>query len=377
MPRNKNNIFFTLMIFTLLVTTAARPLQQSSTNGPVLKITQVDTSQFPKVTVYVSASDATGEPVSINPASLVLKEDGRVILPDRVNGTGEGGPLTTLLAIDTSGSMNFAGKMEIARSVAQDYIYQIRADDKAGILSFSNRISYVQAVTSDQKPLIAAIEELNADGDTAMYDALLKSVDILNPLPGRKAIIVMTDGLDNLSKHTALDVIQSIGKTGLSISTIGFGVAGQGTGNLSALDEAGLEALAGEAGGQYGYANDRASLQLLYEKFGRSLKNEYVITYSSPSALRDGLSRSLTVSLMDGGLPALSGGSQTRYNPGGLVPESGGAAPWGMFFALLTGLMLILFLPTLIGMFKHQKKAEAESRVKLSPEAAKSRVKLS
>jgi Ca-activated chloride channel family protein len=377
MPSIKNNIFLTLMIFTLLVTSAARPLQQPSTGRPVLKITQVDTSQFPKVTVYVSATDTAGEPMSINPAFLVLKEDGRVILPDQVNGTGEGGPLTTMLAIDTSGSMNYAGKMDIARSVAQDYIYQIRADDKAGILSFSNRISYVQAVTSDQKALIAAIEGLKADGDTAMYDALLKSVDILNPLPGRKAIIVMTDGLDNLSKHTALDVIQSIGKTGLSISTIGFGVSGQGTGNLSALDEAGLEALAGEAGGQYGFAKDRASLQLLYEKFGRSLKNEYVITYTSPSALRDGLSRNLTVSLMDGGLPALSSGSQIRYNPVGLVPESGGAAPWGMFFALLAGLTLILFLPTLIGKFTHQKKAEAESRVKLSPEAAKSRVKLS
>ena len=298
MAKRKRNFLLILLILVLLATSAARPLQQPnppSSGGPVLKITQVDTSQFPKVTVYVSASDTSGEPVSINPALLVLKEDSRVILPDQVNGTGEGGPLTTLLAIDVSGSMKSGGKLGIAKSVAQDYIYQIRSDDKAGILTFSNKISYVQAITSDQKQLIAAIDGLNAKGDTAMYDALLKSVDILNPLPGRKAIIVLTDGIDNLSKHTALDVIQSIGQTGLSISTIGFGVASQGTGNLSALDEVGLETLAGHAGGQYGFAKDRASLQLLYEKFGRSLKNEYVISYTSPSTLRDGVSRSLTL----------------------------------------------------------------------------------
>ena len=86
MAKRKRNFLLILLIFTLLVTSAARPLQQPnppSSGGPVLKITQVDTSQFPKVTVYVSASDTSGEPVSINPALLVLKEDSRVILPDR------------------------------------------------------------------------------------------------------------------------------------------------------------------------------------------------------------------------------------------------------------------------------------------------------
>jgi len=267
--------------------------------------------------------------------------------------------------------------MSVARSVAKEYVNQIRVDDKAGILAFSDNSRYLQSVTSDQKALQIAIDGLKAEGDTAMYDTLLKSADILNPLPGRKAIIVLTDGIDNRSKNSAVDVLQAIGEKGLSISTIGFGVAGQGTGNLTALDEAGLSALAEEAGGQYGFANDRASLQLLYEKYGRSLKSEYAITYTSPSTLRDGLSRSLTVSLTDGGLAGITSGFQAQYNPGGLVPESGGAAPWGMFVALLAGLMLVLFLPTLIGLIKPQeKKEEQKNRVKLAPEQAKSRIKL-
>lgn len=380
----RKQILLPVLVFSLLITSAARPFQQSNppaNGGPILRITQVDTSQFPRVTVYISSSDVSGEPLSINPKFLVLKENGRIITPDQVNGTGEGAALTTLLAIDTSGSMNSGGKLDIARSVAKDYVYQIRADDRAGIMTFGESSDYVQSVTADQASLITAIDGLKAGGDTAMYDALLKAVEILNPLPGRKAIIVLTDGIDNLSKHTAAEVVQAIGQTGLSISTIGFGKAGQSTGNLTALDEKGLSALAENAGGQYGYANDRASLQKLYEKYGRSLKSEYTITYTSPSALHDGLSRSLTVALSGGGQALTTGGTRSQYNPGGLVPESGGKAPWLMFFALLAGLVLILFAPTLYGLIKRrQVKPDRKSGVKVAPKAeakpAKPRIKL-
>lgn len=377
-------ILLPVLVFSLMFTSAARPLQQSNppaNGGPILRITQVDTSQFPRVTVYVSSSDATGEPVSINPKFLVLKENGRIITPDQVNGTGEGAALTTLLAIDTSGSMNSGGKLDIAKSVAKDYVYQIRADDRAGIMTFNESSDYIQSVTADQAALTAAIDGLKAGGDTAMYDALLKAVEILNPLPGRKAIIVLTDGIDNLSKHSATEVVQAIGQTGLSISTVGFGKPGQSTGNLTALDEKGLSALAENAGGQYGYANDRASLQQLYEKYGRSLKSEYTITYTSPSTLHDGLSRSLTVALSSAGQALTTGGTQSQYNPGGLVPESGGKAPWFMFFALLAGLVLILFAPTLIKLIKGRKVKPAQKNgVKMAPKAeakpAKPRIKL-
>lgn len=368
-----------LFILSLVLTSAARPMQASTPNsstGIQLHITQVDKSQFPQVTVYVSATDADGAPAIINPANLMLQENGRAISPDSINGTGEGGALTTLLAIDISGSMNAAGKLGMAKSVAQTYIHQIRADDLVAILVFNETSTLVQDVTSDQQALADAVDGLRASGDTAMYDTLLKGIEVLNPLPGRKAIIVLTDGLDNHSKHDAVDVLKAIGESGLSISTIGLGKAGQSTGNITALDETGLSALAEQAGGQYGYANDLESLQSLYEQYGRSLKSEYAITYTSPSALHDGFNRSLTVSLVAGNLSALSNPFETTYNPGGVLPEDAVGGRWGIFTLLLAVLLIVLSAPAWIKVLKSRKIADLFSRVTSAPKKTKPRIKL-
>ncbi|MBA4420346.1 MAG: hypothetical protein C0391_04290 [Anaerolinea sp.] len=368
-----------LFILSLVLTSAARPRQAPTLNAPggiQLHITQVDKSQFPQVTVYVSATDSYGAPAIINPANLMLQENGRVITPDAVNGTGEGGALTTLLAIDISGSMNTAGKLGMAKSVAQTYIHQIRADDHVAILAFNETSSLVQNVTSDQQTLSDAVDGLRASGDTAMYDTLLKGIEILNPLPGRKAIIVLTDGLDNHSKHDAVDVLKAIGESGLSISTIGLGKAGQSTGNLTALDETGLSALAEQAGGQYGYANNLESLQSLYEQYGRSLKSEYAITYTSPSALHDGFNRSLTVSLVNGNLSALSNLFETKYNPGGVLPEDAVGGRWGIFILLFAVLLIVLSAPAWIGVLKTRKLSDFTSKLNPTAKKTKPRIKL-
>jgi Mg-chelatase subunit ChlD len=286
-----------------------------------LRITQVDTSHFPQVMVYVSAMDANGDPVAVNPANLVLRENDQKVTTDLVSGEGDSGQLTTMLVIDISGSMNASGKLSMAKKVAGEYIAQMRSNDLAGIVAFNNKVNLVQSVTTDRNVLRSAIDNLKAGNDTAMYDALIKATEELNPLSGRKAIIVLTDGLDNQSKNTPTDVLNSIGKSGLSISTIGLGDPGQ-------------------------------SLLQIYEKYGRALKSEYAITYTSQTKLRDGINRSLSISLEEGGIASWSGATKTQFNPGGIVPEVASAASWPTFFGLLALLVILLFLPMLIRMVK-------------------------
>ena len=303
----------------------------------------MDTSHFPQVMVYVSAMDSNGDPVPVNPANLVLRENDQKVNIDLVKGEGDSGQLTTMLVMDISGSMNAGGKLSMAKKVAGEYITQMRSNDQAGIVAFNNKVNLVQSVTTDRNVLQSAIDNLKAGNDTAMYDALIKATDELNPLSGRKAIIVLTDGLDNQSKNTPTDVLNSIGKSGLSISTIGLGDPGQSTGNMTALDEKTLSALAEKAGGSYGLATDQESLMQIYEKYGRALKSEYAITYTSQSKLRDGINRSLSVSLEEGGIASWSGATKTQFNPGGIVPEVASAASWPIFFGLLAILMITSF----------------------------------
>lgn len=377
MMKNHKILLSSLLLLTFISTSAFSPAQTTNPPQPAvpnINVTQVDTSEFPKVTVYVSVTDQAGEPIVVNSSSLILKEDGKEITPDQVLGKGESGQLTTILAIDVSGSMNTADKLKIAKSVAKSYIEQMRPDDQAGIISFNVTNRVVQTVTSDKNLLASAIESLQAGGDTAMYDALAVAINVVNPLSGRKAIITLTDGMDNSSKQSSNEVIKTIGEKGLSISTVGFGEPNQSTASLSGLDERILKSIANQTGGQYGYANDQTSLQQIYEKYSRTLQSEYEITYTSPSKLRDGLSRGLTVTLADGSTTGALNSIQTSYNPGGLVPEVASAAPWSLFFGLLVGLVLLLLVP--FGLEYLQRFTPQKSRIKLSPAPTGKRIKL-
>ncbi len=346
----KQALFILSLLTIVLMAAYGSAYAQEATPPPAdavsLNITQVDTSKFPSVTLYVSAIHENGEPVGIDPSRLIIQENNTPIAIDQIEGSGSVGSLTTLLIIDISGSMNYNEKLKAAKAVAIDYINQMRENDQAGLMAFNTKVDYVQTVTGDHAALIDAINHLEAGGDTAMYDALLAGTDALNSISGRKAIIALTDGLDNRSLSKPEDVIQSIGQGGLSISTVGFGEPSQSKTDLYALDEKALQYLADNAGGRYGYANDEASLRTLYDLYQRGFQSEYAITYTSPARLRDGLNRALSVSLNNNSaLPAA--GQQVKYNPGGLVPEVGEAAPWSLFFILLGIFLVLLCLPFL------------------------------
>ena len=134
-PHLKYNryIAFALLLVTFFSLTGFSPLQEAEPDSVNASITQVDTSQFPKVTVYVSVRDESGEPVGMAVSQIVLRENGQVMQPEEVSGAGEGEPVTTMLVMDVSGSMNHAGKLDSAKNAgvpdftqlgsAEDFLY--------------------------------------------------------------------------------------------------------------------------------------------------------------------------------------------------------------------------------------------------------------
>ncbi|NMB53604.1 MAG: VWA domain-containing protein [Leptolinea sp.] len=338
-----------LVIITCLLmgfTPLASSYPQNS--GVTIKITQVDNSKFPLVTVYVSAVNAKGEPIAVNAKDLVIREGDQVVPANFVEGAGAVGPLTTLLVMDVSGSMQKMGKIDSAKAVAKEYINQMRDGDKAGIILFNTMVKTYQVIKEDRSALLQAIDLITPGGDTAMYDALISGVNMLNGVTGRKAILVYTDGLDNRSKSSAEQVISTIGTGGLTISTVGFGDASQGLNSQEALDEGALKYLAEKSGGLYGYAANREQLSALYASFGRSMQSEYSLTYRSPYGLRNGINRSLTVTLESAAGGMSQSGASATYNPGGLIPEVPISGSWSLFFGLLVFLGLMAAVPILL-----------------------------
>ena len=334
-----------LGVLVLLLSSFSTPQEvDTGTDDLNVLITQVDTSQFPEVTVYVSVTDLKGNPVAVDPAGIQIEESGEAIAADQIIGMGEISSLATLLVMDVSGSMNSGGKLDAAKAAAQAYVQQMGDGDKAGLLVFNTSIDLVQPITGNRNDLIESINNLTAQNDTVMYDALIQAVEILEPVGGRKAIIVLTDGLDNRSAHNPVEVIDAIGPAGLSISTIGLGDPAHGKGAQTALDEAALMSLAKDGGGVYGYADNEEALSGLYERYGRALQAEYQLTYTSPLMVRDGVNRSLVISYQS----IAAQEAVISYNPGGIVPETAEAASWTLFLVLFGGLVVLLVAPGIV-----------------------------
>jgi hypothetical protein len=211
-----------------------------------------------------------------------------------------------------------------------------------------------------------------------MYNALVEAQKNLETVTGRKSIIVLSDGLDNKSQSTPDDVISAVSTSGLTISTVGFG--DPGSREQVGLDEAGLQSLAEKTGGLYAFANDAESLSAIFQQYGQVLQSEYALTYVSPTTLRDGVNRGLSVALT--GSAAVT--TTTNYNPGGLLPEVT-AQSWSMFAAILAVLLLLVALPFLgqYGLNAYnaiRAKAPKKAKVKFGEQApastAKGRVKM-
>ncbi|MCC6501183.1 MAG: VWA domain-containing protein [Anaerolineales bacterium] len=344
--RTKTRIILTVSLILTLLFGSTLTVFAQEPESPQVRITQVDNSKFPNVTVYVSATNAAGEPVGIDSSTIQIYEDGQLMQLVDVKGGGnvttdEIVPVTTMLVMDISGSMDKNDKITGAKEAAKSYVSQMRPGDQAGLIAYDTNVYTVQPITSDTAALTAAIDGLQTGSDTAMYNALMEAVTALEGISGRKAIIVLTDGMDNQSSNTIETVIAGIGTSGLTISAIGFGdVAASGQ---AGLDEAGLKSLAEDAGGLYAYASSADVLKSLFQQQSRALQSEYQLTYVSPFTLRDGINRNLTVALTDSPVVV-----EETYNPGGVLPEVS-TTSWPLFLSILAVLLILLFLPGLIG----------------------------
>jgi Ca-activated chloride channel family protein len=276
---------FLLTLILLSLLALSSPLTAFAQSDAQIRITQVDNSNFPNVIVYVSVTNSAGDPVGVDPSTIQISENGAVMKPVDLRGGGDVGggaiPVTTMLVIDISGSMDKNGKLDAAKEAGKKYVSQMRPGDQVGLMTYDTQVYNVQPVTTDIAKLTNAIDGLKSGSDTAMYNALIEAEKTLSGVSGRKAIIVLTDGLDNKSQSTADDVTAGIGQSGLTISAIGFGDAGI-TGQTG-LDEAGLKSLSEKTGGIYSFATDVQSLTAFYQQYGQSLQSEYAITYVSPS----------------------------------------------------------------------------------------------
>jgi tight adherence protein C len=239
-----------------------------------LKVTQVDPSDFPNVRIVASAVDAAGKPVKgLQATDLIVSESSRaqrigVTLANTV------APIAIAMVLDTSGSM--AGKpFADAKAAMSSFVQSLGPNDQAAVVTFNTAVSVPQPLTANKSALAGAIDRAVAGGDTAIFDAVNAAADLIAPVPAtsRRAIILLTDGIDNSSKATLATATSKVKVLGAAVYVIGLGTD---------LDRPTLQALAdGSAGGAAYVAPTSAQLAGIYTGLSEQLATEYVVSYKS------------------------------------------------------------------------------------------------
>jgi VWFA-related protein len=216
-------------------------------------------------------------------------------------------PVYVGVLMDTSASTK--GKMSFSKQAAKDFIYTVTRlrKDKAAFMTFDHEVNLVHDFTDKLDLLDNAVDKVNKTGSqTSLYDAIWQfSDEKLRNAPGRRVIVVITDGDDTFSRAVlsdAIDIAQRTETTIFGISTKeGFlgTVPGVEAGTVKDKGDKFLTQLCEETGGEAFFTGDMYALEKAFKKISQELRSQYIITYRPANQEYDGRKRKIEVRLKD------------------------------------------------------------------------------
>jgi VWFA-related protein len=266
-------------------------------------------------------------------------------------GIGEPGKLervSSVLVLDHSGSMaapaddqDAKPKIQALHTAASRFVSIMPSTGRTTLVPFHSTVDAPQPFSNDKFALQRAIKNLTPMGETALFDAVYAAVATLEAdgSKGKRAVVAMTDGIDNSSRRRVGEVIERAREAKIPLHMLGFGRQGEldentmramaaQTGgkyyhaknekalleifeNLSiqlhddGIDENTLTKLAVETGGKYYPAKNIQDLKFILEQVTQTIqKKEYVVMFPSLRQVRDGTARNVALKLVRAGYQA-------------------------------------------------------------------------
>lgn len=212
-------------------------------------------------------------------------------------------PVYVGVLMDTSPST--AGKIGFEKEAANNFIDTVvrLRKDKAAFMTFDHEIILRQDFTDKLDLLAKAVEKVGKTGSqTALYDAVWQfSDEKLRNAPGRRVIVVITDGDDTFSRaelKDAIDIAQRTETTIFGISTkSGFlgSVPGVEAGTVKDKGDKYLTQLCEQTGGEAFFTGNMLELERAFKKISEELQSQYIITYKPADQNYDGRNRKIEV----------------------------------------------------------------------------------
>jgi Ca-activated chloride channel family protein len=228
------------------------------------------------VNVFVNVTDANGALVGgLTRDDFALFEDGRpqqIAVFDRQSGQ----PLNLTLAIDTSGSVR--KDMSDEAAAAKRFAHALlRPQDQMSVVEFATKVRELAPFTNNLSSIDRAFGQLHGDWATALYDAVGFASARLGVRPGRKVLVLVSDGDDTAKSSTYADALEAALRNEVMIYAL-IDVPIEASAGRDLGGEHALITLAEETGGKHFYVND-GGLDQAFAKISDDLRTQYLLAY--------------------------------------------------------------------------------------------------
>jgi Ca-activated chloride channel homolog len=265
-----------LLLISLLLITVVRAQTDADDDTPI----KIDTTLL---TMPLTVNDNRGRNIpGLKQENFSIIENGNE--RDIEYFFNEEAPMNVAIVIDTSASTKDV--LDNIQKAARDFVKVLRPEDKGIIVAFDYQTVFLTDLTADKKKLSRAIESTRIANETGsdMNEAVLKVVkNYFDSFKGRKAVIVLTDGLVVKRTVTSQQVMEALQKSDTLFYPIIFRTkfltqakARSLKGKPMSIEI--LEIMAVEAAGKF-YEKDAANLKEAFQSIAEELKNQYLIGF--------------------------------------------------------------------------------------------------
>lgn len=224
-------------------------------------------------------------------------------------------PVTVGLVVDHSGSMRM--KLQDVIAAARTFVRSSNPEDEMFVVNFNENVSlglpdHIR-FTNRSDELERAISKTPADGQTALYDAVVKALESLKAgRSDKKVLIIISDGGDNASTCSLAKAVELAQQSSALLYTIGIFDQEHPDKNPDVLRR-----FARATGGEAFFPGQLDEVVATCERIARDIRNQYTIGYVPATAPQEGVHRSIQVAVEAIGYGKLSARARSGYVAGG------------------------------------------------------------
>jgi Ca-activated chloride channel homolog len=278
---------FQLVVFVLFCTSHAQVKAQDD---------DVVRTNTDLVVLNITVTDSAGQYVrGLRQSDFKVYEDGKEVSASLIAGFAlQESPFAAVVLLDTSGSME--SRLSLGRSAAIRFLDGLREEDVAAVFKFDTKVEQVQDF-SGGRDLAPIAYGIRAKGMTTLNDAIVEAAKaVVNRPERRKAIVVLSDGIDTYSKASPGKALETALAAGASIYAVDMS-ATEGIVSRNSQSAMVLKSFAEKSGGRFIATPGGPALRDAFASIADELGHQYTIAYRPPNDAHDGKWRTLEVKL--------------------------------------------------------------------------------